>query len=345
MRRSGCMEMTDLRPFIERVRNTVEVHRVDTASREYANSLSQLHDNSRYEDVYGTADAAIITYTLNEMSAEPQERRLWIDALQKHQAAETGVFAGKGHNEIHSTAFALSALELFDAKGLYPLKWFERYMDEEELIRLLESLDWRNEPWGESLKGAGIYACLVLSSSVGEEWERAYFDWLSRNADPLTGLWRRGCVRQEDGSLIGAPIFHHIAGSFHYLFNLAHRKEPIPYAERMLDTCLELYQSDKLELPSTPFSYFYIDWVYTLLCGMRQHPAYRQAECEAAIKGSTEAFISELARLGAETAEPFDDLHSLCGVVCGLAAIQHALPELIQTDKPLQLVLDRRPFL
>lgn len=221
-------------------------------------------------DVYGTADAAIITYTLNEMPTDARGGNEWIAALQQFQEADSGVFAGLGHNEIHSTAFALSALELFDGKPLYPLAKFEKLMDTNEITAFLESLDWRNQPWGESLKGAGIYACMVLSESVPQEWEQVYFDWLHENADPLTGLWRKGCVKHEDGCLAGAPLFHHVAGTFHYLFNLSHRQQPIRYPERIIDTCLELYRNGELDLPIEPLNYFHIDWVYTFRCCMKQ---------------------------------------------------------------------------
>lgn len=337
--------MTDLRSFVVRVMNTLEAHRLKDDSGRYARYLAQLETEPNDEDVYGTADAAIILYALNAMPTDSTEQKKWIHALQRHQVKETGVFAGKGHDEIHSTAFALSALELFEAKALYPLSRFSERMDKEAIVSFLEGLDWRDQPWGESLKGAGIYASLVLSASVDEEWERAYFDWLRQNVDPITGLWRRSCVKNEDGSLVSAPIFHHIAGSFHYLFNLAHRKEPILYPERILDTCLSLYQSGELEVPVEPFSYFHIDWVYVILCCMRQNATYRREECEAAVKGTSQSFIAALAQLGEDSEEPLDDLHSLCGAVCGLAAIQLLLPELIHTNKPLQLVLDRRPFL
>ncbi|WP_419871987.1 hypothetical protein [Candidatus Pristimantibacillus sp. PTI5] len=337
--------MTDLRPFIARVMKTLEAHRFHEESRAYARHLAQLEQGNTNEDVYGTADAAIILYTLSAMPQHPAEEKLWIAALQQHQSENTGVFAGQGHNEIHSTAFALSALELFDGKARFPLVQFKELMDKEQIAPFLESLEWRDQPWGESLKGAGIYACLVLSESVDEAWEREYFDWLLQNADPLTGLWRKGCVKQADGSPVNAPLFHHIAGSFHYLFNLAHRKEQIPYPERVIDTCLELYQSGELELPEEVFSYFHIDWVYTILCCLKQSDSYRSEECKAAVKGTSQRFIEKLAQLGAESDEPFDDLHSLCGAVCSLAAIQQLIPGYIQTAEPLQLVLDRRPFI
>lgn len=79
------------------------------------------------------------------------------------------------------------------------------------MTAFLEGLDWRGEPWGESLRGAGLYAAMVLSGSVKEDWESAYFQWLLDNADPETGLWRAGCILGTGGESAGAPLFHHIA--------------------------------------------------------------------------------------------------------------------------------------
>ena len=39
------------------------------------------------------------------------------------------------------------------------------------------------------------------------------------------------------------------------------------------------------------------------------------------------------------------DLHALFGVICALAELQSALPGFIRTERPLRLVLDRRPFI
>ena len=40
-----------------------------------------------------------------------------------------------------------------------------------------------------------------------------------------------------------------------------------------------------------------------------------------------------------------NDLHSVFGTVCCLAELQRALRGSIITEKPLKLVLDRRPFI
>jgi len=43
--------------------------------------------------------------------------------------------------------------------------------------------------------------------------------------------------------------------------------------------------------------------------------------------------------------DEINDLHNLFAAISALAVIQDAFPEFIRTEKPLRLVLDRRPFL
>ena len=38
-------------------------------------------------------------------------------------------------------------------------------------------------------------------------------------------------------------------------------------------------------------------------------------------------------------------MHRLFGSICALAELQAALPGELRSDKPLKLVLDRRPFI
>ena len=54
---------------------------------------------------------------------------------------------------------------------------------------------------------------------------------------------------------------------------------------------------------------------------------------------------ANLMKLDFETDESFNDLHLLFGACCALAELQSALPGKIVTEKPLRLVLDRRPFI
>jgi hypothetical protein len=50
-----------------------------------------------------------------------------------------------------------------------------------------------------------------------------------------------------------------------------------------------------------------------------------------------------LLSLDPNTDDGLNDLHQLFGAVCAVAELQQALPGLLRTDRPLRLVLDRRP--
>ncbi|QYR21441.1 hypothetical protein KZ483_27890 [Paenibacillus sp. sptzw28] len=336
--------MTDIGPFIECVRGTLAAHQSSQSGGVYSRFLHNANKAAEPPDVYGTADAVNILYTLGDLPVDSGEKETLKAALQGFQDPETGMFYGLHHHELHSAAFAISALELLDAKPVYALRKIEAFREKENLIALLDQLDWVNEPWGDSQKGSGIYACMVLSGLVSREWEEWYYDWLWDEADPLTGLWRKGCVPTASSQLKGAPLFHHIAGSFHYLFNLAYRNKPIRYPETILDTCIGLYRDGGWNHSGEALSFMEIDWVYTLSSCMKQ-TAHRYEEGLEVIRETAAPFIRYISRLGEESAEPFEDLHTLCGAISGLAVIQQTLPELVRTGKPLQLVLDRRPFI
>ena len=58
-----------------------------------------------------------------------------------------------------------------------------------------------------------------------------------------------------------------------------------------------------------------------------------------------EGYIEYLNGVDHEKDEAFNDLHALFGMTCALAELQQALPGMLTTDRPLKLVLDRRPFI
>jgi hypothetical protein len=332
--------MVNVNFFIDKVKISLEAHQTVGNGR-YRRRLS----DPKIADLYGTADAAIILYTLGELPTYGKEQQAWVEALQSFQDKTSGLFPGAGHHAIHGTAFAISTLELLDAKPLHPITELHHLKQREELISFMDSLNWQNQPWSESQKGAGIYASLVLSDSVNAEWEDWYFNWLWEQADPVTGLWRKGMIVEETTGVRGAPLFHHLAGSFHYLFNLDYRKKTIRYPEKLVDTCLALYEDNQLPFSSENFSFYELDWLYSFLSVMNQ-TEHRETECKAMVKTISQQFLQFIARMGElPDEEIYEDLHTLCGTVCALAIVQSVLPEEIECDRQLRKVLDRRPFI
>ncbi|AZN41671.1 hypothetical protein [Paenibacillus albus] len=327
--------MTNINPFIQKVIHSIEAHKADPPGG-YRQKLS----SPPAADLYGTADAIILLYTLGQLpTAGCHEYRALVNSLQSFQQSESGLFPGIGHHPVHGTAYALSALELLDSKPLYPLTALHPTKSRTGLEAWMEGLDWAHQPWGESHKGAGIYAAMVLAGEVDNEWEQWYFEWLHQETDPETGFWRKGAIQG------GAPLFHHLASSFHYLFNLSYRKQPMRYPNQWIDTCLTLQAGNQIPLVSGELSFVELDVLYTLLIAAEQ-TRHRETELRSMIRTICTHLLSNIETLssGPED-ELFEDLHPLCGTVCALALVQSAMPEQITSDRVLLKILDRRPFI
>ena len=337
--------MPDLRHFIHSVETAVARHNLGAPGAYRRWTLATRADLGPYAvgiNPYGSADAANILYTIQRFPAAAEERDAWVRALQDMQDPATGLFEEPTHHPIHTTAHLIAALELFEARPRYPLAALDGMRKTHELSAFLEQLDWRSNPWRESHRGAGLYAALVLAGEVNLEWEERYFKWLWDESDPETGLLRQGKVNPIPAG--GAvTIFPHLAGTFHYLFNLQYARRPLRYPERLIDTCLDLYTQGEYPL-GRAISFAEVDWVYTLNRAARQC-CHRFAEAQSALLDFANRYIPFLQSVDPETDPSFDDLHQLFGALCCLAELQAALPGHIRTHRPLRLVLDRRPFI
>ncbi|PWW07281.1 hypothetical protein DFQ01_102173 [Paenibacillus cellulosilyticus] len=330
--------MTDIRPFLATIRRSIAAHRTGAAG----GHRRKLSDSVHAADLYGTANAVILLYTLNELPMTgTDEHRDFVTALQQFQDPHTGLFNGIGHHPLHGTAFAISALELLDSKPLYPLTDLQKLKDPAALYDFLDNLSWVNQPWAESHKGAGLYAAMVLAGEVDASWEEAYFNWLYAETDPITGLWQKGAMHMA-GS---APLFHHLASSFHYLFNLNYRNRKMRFPDAWIDTCLQLHAAGEIPLKADALSFVELDVLYTLIAAGEQTD-YRSEELRAMIDGICHHLLKNIESLSTESeGEVFDDLHELCGTTCALALVQSAMPEQVDSDRVLLKVLDRRPFI
>ncbi len=334
--------MYDLRHFIHTVEAAVAGHNLGLPGAYRRWTRSAVPGTGTGLNPYGCADAANILYTTGHFPADPQERQAWIGALQGLQNPESGLFEEPTHHPIHTTAHCIAALELFDARPRYPLSALQNLRRPHELAAFLATLDWRGNPWRESHRGAGLYAALVLAGEVNLEWEERYFTWLWEESDPQAGLIGKGRI----GPVVaeGRPsLFPHLAGTFHYLFNLEYAHRPLRYPEKLVDTCLELYHNGGYPLGER-ISFAEVDWVYCLNRAVRQS-GHRVRDARQAMEAFAGKYIPYLLEIDPDLDTGFDDLHLLFGALCCLAELQQALPGQVRTQKPLRLVLDRRPFI
>lgn len=291
---------------------------------------------------YGCADAANILYTIGCFPSDPVERQGWIETLQSLQNPQSGLFVESTHHPIHTTAHCIAALELFDARPLHPLNELSDLRHPDKMTAFLDNLNWKGSPWTESHKGAGLYAALVLAGEVDLEWQERYFAWLWDQADPQTGFWRKGMVEPVPTGEV-STIFPHLAGSFHYLFNHEYARKPLRYPAAVIDTCLDLFYQGEYPLGNR-IGFAEIDWVFCITRALRQS-GHRFGDARRALLEFSDRFIPYLLSLDTASDDGLNDLHSLFGTACALAELQTALPGLLLTERPLKLVLDRRPFI
>lgn len=331
----------DLCKLVDNMEDAVKRHNLGKTGAYRRWNLSDIPNRDMGINPYGCADAANILYTINRFPRDPQERAGWVEALQGLQDPESGMYKEATHHPIHTTAHCLAALELFDAGALHPITELDELRDPDKMVAFLDALNWKM-PWTESHRGAGLYVSLVLSESVTLEWQERYFQWLWDETDPKTGYFRKDMVIPVTHGETHS-IFPYLAGSFHYLFNHEYARKPLHYPERMIDTSLDLYYDQTYPLGDR-FGFAEIDWVFCLTRPFRQC-GYRAVEIKTALTSFAEKYVDFLYSVDPVTHDSFNDLHMLFGTVCALAELQTALPGMIRTQKPLRLVLDRRPFI
>jgi hypothetical protein len=213
--------------------------------------------------------------------------------------------------------------------------------DPNELRALIDALDWVNDPWPLSHQGAGVFAAKIICETPTIEWQNAYFEHLAAHCDKKYGLGREGCI-----DISNKKLAHHLNGWFHYLFNFNHCHREIPHANTLVDTLIDQYYADNMEnhlLGHMP-GFREIDWVFALNRASLQ-TGHRREEAKEAMRHFTHIFMDFLKSIDPKTNDSMNDLHMLFGACCALAELQAALPGKIITEKPLRLVLDRRPFI
>jgi hypothetical protein len=333
----------DIQPIVDAALAAVSAAKLGPGR--YARFLGETRANRPGDgDVnpYGCAAAACIQYTTGSFPRDPAERAAAIGTLQANQSPDTGLFSEPSHHAWHATAYVPAALELFDTVPVHPLCALQPLLAPGGIEKLLDSLDWVKSPWGQAHLGAGSFAALFLSGEAPLAWQDRYFAWLWEEQDPSTGLWRKGC--QPPGGPAGsAPLFHHLASSFHYLFNHVAARRPIRHPAPMIDSALRVRRENLQVLGAGP-GFAELDWVYCLTRPVRQC-GHRFDEVQTEVRSFARDYARNLLTHVASRPVPFEDLHTLNGTMSAFAELQQAVPGLLRTGRPLKLILDRRPFI
>ena len=207
------------------------------------------------------------------------------------------------------------------------------------MTEFLESLKFI-EMKGSGHYGAGVFCSLFLSRRLTPETKKTFFDWLSSNVDKKYGMSKEGGI---DAKL--APMWLHMGDWFHFLFCYHGAREPFPCKERLIDTCIMMYENDLL---SDSFGrgqrFLEIDWAFSLYRAVIQC-GYRYDESMAILRRFAYDYANALISVDKQNDRAWNDIHLLFGAVCALSELQTAVPDVIRSDYPLRQVLDRRPFI
>lgn len=332
------MNTINITPIIDKIEKVVAKHKLAPGC--YKRFMPDTMPNP-----YGCADAANILYTIGRFPRDAFERSEFVRILGDMQSADDGLFTEKPsepgkfvHDPIHTTAHCMAAMELFDASPKYRATALEQYLAKDKMEEFFESFDWYATPGAPAHKGAGLYAALNLGGSDCREFNKNYFRWLWDNSDPQTGFIRRGC---QNGQM---SIWHHMGATFHFLFNMEHAHIPFRYPEKIIDTCLDMYNNEPLENFGKEARFVEMDWVYCL-SRSSQHTSHRFDDVMKALEDFAEKYMLYWQNADYDTDKNINDMHELFGGVCALAELSRALRGKLYSEVPLKLVLDRRPFI
>lgn len=333
--------MRDIQPLIEKIKQTVDSHNLGNPGEYTRYTFNFPKGESRRINEYGVADAANILYQIGAFQKDQAFRDGFAKTLKSLQHEDTGLYQEPTHFPIHTTAHCTAAMELFDEKPDLPAKTLMELLDIPKLYEFLDQLDWLKNPWRYSHNGAGIYVIMKLMGLCNREWEDAYFKWFWDETDPKSGMWRKGFV----GAPGAAEDYHFMGGSFHYLFNHEYACKPLRYPDKMIDFNLDLFRNKALpEGFGERCGFIEVDWIYCLTRASRQTP-HRFYEVKDALRAFAKDYFDYLDQIDPTKDAGFDDLHCLFGVTCAMAELYRALPGEFSAEKPLKLVLDRRPFI
>jgi hypothetical protein len=225
---------------------------------------------------------------------------------------------------------------LLDLTPRHPVRMDAKYAD---IRGFLETIDWRKEVYLGSHRGAGIGSIYALVPELGTPaWFAEYFKFCDSLFDPNNGLMGRDKPPGGD--------FDQIGGTFHYHFLYNHFNRQMPYPEKRIDTVLRLQQPDGYWHP-TNHLWMMIDPMYLMTRTLRQSP-HRFADVQECVRRMMRVLVRDV-----YSAEGRSQLlagkmaaHSLTAALSIAAEAQQFLGvhEVI-TEKPLKLVLDRRPFI
>lgn len=324
----------DLREFVQWILSEFEPSvRLPGGAGRYARAPGET-----MPELYGVSDMACILYSIGALHPTEPQRGEWAAAFQTLQDPATGWLLEKTptHSPLHNTAFALAAMQLLDLVPQHPVKMGPEYAD---VRAFLGSLNWKTAVYGESHKGAGLGSIYALVPALGTPpWFAEYFAVCDSLFDAHNGMM--GTDKPPGGD------FDQVGGTFHYAFLYQYFNRPMPHPEARIDAVLRLQQPDGYWHP-TNHLWLTLDAIYLLTRTLRQQP-HRFDDVRAVVRRVMEVFQREVFSPDGRKKALAGNLpvHSLTAAISLAAEAQQFLgAHEVVTERPLRLVLDRRPFI
>lgn len=236
-------------------------------------------------DFYTLADWGITRTIMGEdLRRLPDGERLpWLARMAAMQDPTDGSFPQFSlqsfqHSKLHGNGTAVGGIGALGGRFRHPVRLYEPFAEPARVAAWLDgAIDWSNQ-WSASHLFWGGMHCFACSARAQAAWTEAVIGWLDREADPLTGWWRRGVAHADRHQPLG--------GAVHILPIYQHLGRRFPHIERTIDStlALQLPGGNWWQVRDDGVSYLELDALYVFALGRLWAPGHRSAEVTEAIE-------------------------------------------------------------
>jgi hypothetical protein len=282
-------------------------------------------------DFYTLADWAILRTVMGEdLRRLPEtERQAWIGRMAGLQQPADGSFpCFDHHSALHANGTAVGAFGALGGRFRHPVRLYTPFATPDRLTaRLDQAVDWSRLWTASHLFWGGVH-CFALAPAADAAWQAAAFAWLDREADPVTGWWRRGVSHHDRHQPLG--------GAVHILPIYQHLGRRYPYIELMVDSTLALQRPEGhwLDGNTAGTTYLDLDALYICALGQRWAPAHRPDAVAAAVRRNADLVLRRLDEVLAASLGDRCHVHWLLSLVGVLGLHRQLDPERFRDDRP-----------
>jgi len=343
-------ERFSLNPFLDILQEWIDSFRIEnTPSGHFRVKIGKDKPS-----LYGICDMVYILSGIDGLedyftSHEAEKKEAWISVIQSYQDPKKGWFKEGllnygGHFKEHSTAFAVSALNLLGGKPKYPLKIAQKLNSQKKVEKWLRKKpEWGLLYWSGSHRGGGvgsIFAALGPENYPHERFFDWYFNWLDQQADPQVGFWRIGWIHKLKKNRLTK---NELGGAVHYYWIYEFFKRPWPYPKKIIDSTLVL-QNEKGTWHHE-FSYCIdLDAIHSLTRCLKQTNGYREEDVRTALQKYINYAIPIFNQRDFIFTN-YTSAHKLTGYVSAIAELYNFIPEKFEVPKPWVQTLDISPWI